>query len=115
MTWLISSIPPSSPKEYCVRNTLTVNYTYQVGFEITDESGNDKQGVLKGSPQGYISFVSGPTTTINIKDTKPRNNTLMDIPPFAVINAEKVKVTMQDTKGELYISEVSRKTLSVPM
>ena len=93
--------------EYCAENEKVLNYTQQAGIEVTDESGNDTSGVLKGSPQVYVSFVPGPMTTVIIKETQPGNNTLMEILPFSVINVEKVKVTIKGPNDAIYVSEVS--------
>ena len=90
--------------EYCADNEQIFNYTNQIGIEVTDDSGNDISGVLKGSPQTYISFIPGPTSTITIDETQPGENTLMAIPPFTVINARNVTVTIEGPNGETFVT-----------
>ena len=107
MNTLPSNFPALFPLEYCTENEQVFNYTQHEGVDITDVQGNDVSGILKGSPQGYVTFAPSPTTTIEIEEIQPGTNTLMAIEPFAVINAKKVKVTIEGPDGDIYITNVS--------
>lgn len=91
----------------CSHNEYIFEYNKQIGINITDANGKNATSALKGSPEGVFTAPPGLLTSLIIVELLPGENILMEVPPFTVTNAKKVKFVIEGTEDDMYVTNVS--------